>query len=97
MTQYDAILDPVMMTQYDAILDPVMMTQYDAILDLVLMLEPHTTKINNEESSSQTVSPLAILTRTTRRTRRPRRPPNVHKFKRPPPLREGPKYFDSIQ
>ncbi len=27
MTQYDAILDPVMMTQYDAILDPVMMTQ----------------------------------------------------------------------
>ncbi len=28
-----------MMTQYDAILDPVMMTHYDAVLDLVLRLE----------------------------------------------------------
>ncbi len=38
MTQYVAILDPVMMTQYDAILAPVMVTHYDAILDLFLML-----------------------------------------------------------
>ncbi len=48
MTQYDAILNPVIMTQYDAIPNSVMMTQpsgtslmmshcYDAILDLVVM------------------------------------------------------------
>ncbi len=43
-----------MMTQYDAIFDPVMMTQYDAILDPV-MTKP---LINNDESSTETVSPI---------------------------------------
>ncbi len=42
-----------MMTQYDAILDPIMMTQYDAILDPVMMAQ---SKINNYESSAETVS-----------------------------------------
>ncbi len=50
----DAIPDLDMMTQYDAILDSVMMTQHDAILDPV-MTKP---SINNDESSTETVSPI---------------------------------------
>ncbi len=42
------------MTHYDAIIDPVMMTQYDVILDPVMMTKP---KINNDESSAETVCP----------------------------------------
>ena len=42
---------PKMTTQYDAILDPIMMThQDDAVLHLVLMLETHNTQINTDES-----------------------------------------------
>ena len=75
MTHYDAIPDSVVMTHYDAIPDLVMMTQYDAIPDT-------TEKSIMMSHSSQTVSPLAILTPG-------RRPQNVYKFKSPPPYGRG--------
>ncbi len=78
-----------MMTHYDAILDPIMMTQYDAMLDSVMLSHEYSWEVGSEIKwwvISETVSPEIL----TPRTRRRRRTWNMYKFKKAPPLQEGP-------